>query len=81
MVFRKPYAFLIKNFKKIHIFIFLLCIFIYLKVNSMTSFIKDYIQFGTYSASLESFSSKTGIFFYLAVLLVIVSSVLLLVTT
>lgn len=79
MVFRKPYAFLIKNFKKIHIFIFLLCIFIYLKVNSMTSFIKDYIQFGTYSASLESFSSKTGIFFYLAVLLVIVSSVLLLV--
>ena len=79
MVLRKPYAFLIKNFRKIHIFILLLCIFIYFKVNSMTSFIKDYIQFGTYSASLESFSSKTGFLFYLAILLVIISSILLLI--
>lgn len=79
MVFRKPYAFLIKNFRKIHIFILLLCIFIYLKVNSMTAFIADYVSFGTYSAALESFSSKTGFLFYIAVLLVIISSILLMI--
>lgn len=79
MVFRKPYAFLIKNFKKIHIVIFLLWFFIYLKVNDMLTFIKEYIQFGTYNASLESFSSKTGFLFYLATLLIIISSSLLLI--
>jgi len=78
MILRKPYAFLIKNFKKIHIIIFLLWFFIYLKVNNMLSFIKEYLQFGTYNASIESFSSKTGFLFYLAIILIIISSILLL---
>lgn len=78
MILRKPYAFLIKNFKKIHIIIFLIWFYIYLKVNNMLSFIKEYLQFGTYNASIESFSSKTGFLFYLAIILIIISSILLL---
>ena len=79
MVFRKPYAFLIKNFKKIHIVVLLLCVFVYFKVNSIMKFVKEFIHYGTYSASLESFSSHTGFLFYFAILLIIVGSFLLLV--
>lgn len=77
MIFRKPYAFLIKNFRKIHIVILLLCIFVYFKLNGIIGFIQDYISFGTYSSTLEPFSSKTGFFFYLALFIIIVGSILL----
>lgn len=79
MIFRKPYAFLIKNFRKIHIAILAAWLFIYFKVNDITSFVSEFIGFGTYSSSLESFSSKVGILFYLVVIFIIVSSLLLLI--
>ena len=79
MIFRKPYAFLIKNFRKIHIAILAAWLFIYFKVNDITGFVSEFIGFGTYSSSLESFSSKVGILFYLAVIFIIVSSLLLLI--
>ena len=45
MIFRKPYAFLIKNFKKIHIVVLLLCVFVYFKVNSIMKFVKEFIHY------------------------------------
>ncbi len=79
MVFRKPYAFLIKNFKKIHIAMFVVCLYIFIKVNSITAFIKDYVSFGTYNSSLEPFSKQAGIFLYLAIFFVIGVSITLIV--
>lgn len=79
MIFRKPYAFLIKNFKKIHIVLLLLCVFVFFKVNSIMKFVKEFISYGTYSASLEPFSKNTGFLFYLALILIIISSLLLLI--
>ena len=79
MIFRKPYAFLIKNFKKIHIVMLILTIFIYFKLNDILDFIRDYINFGTYNKVLEPFSKEVGILFYLAIILILVISILLIV--
>ncbi len=79
MVFRKPYAFLIKNFRKIHIVILFLWFFVWIKINSITAFVKQYISYGTYNASMERFSSRVGVFLYLALIVIIVGSFLLLV--
>ena len=75
MIFRKPYAFLIKNFKKIHIVMLALTIFIYFKLNDILDFIRDYINFGTYNKVLEPFSKEVGILFYLAIILILVISI------
>ena len=49
MIVRKPYAFLIKYFKVIHISIFVFMIYLLVKTNSIFIFFKDYLQTGTYT--------------------------------
>ena len=43
MILRKPYAFLIKYFRLIHLFISLLIVYLIYKTNNMYNFFKDYI--------------------------------------
>ena len=43
MVFRKPYAFLIKNFRLMHIILTICCIYLITKTSSIISFLNDYI--------------------------------------
>lgn len=50
MIIRKPYAFLIKNFKKIHIVLLLLSLFTLYKVIDVSNFVKNYMTYGTYDA-------------------------------
>ena len=45
MVFRRPYAFLIKYFRLIHIILFILFAYITFKANSILTFFKDYINY------------------------------------
>ena len=54
MVFRRPYAFLIKYFRLIHIILFILFAYITFKANSILTFFKDYIN---YKGSMEIISS------------------------
>lgn len=54
MVIRKPYAFLIKNFKKIHIALLLFSLYIYYKVIKTNQFVGDFISLGAYNASIDS---------------------------
>ena len=54
MVFRRPYAFLIKHFRLIHIILFILFAYITFKANSILTFFKDYIN---YKGSMEIISS------------------------
>lgn len=79
MVFRKPYAFLIKNFKKIHILMLIFWTFIYYKIYIAKDFVKEFINYGTYSSSLESVSSKLNVFFYITVFLMVILSLSLLI--
>ncbi len=57
MIIRKPYAFLIKNFKKIHIFLLLLSLFVAYKLFDVASFVGEFMSFGIYDA----YSNPIGI--------------------
>ena len=43
MVFRKPYAFLIKNFRLMHIILTICCVYLITKTSAIISFLSDYI--------------------------------------
>lgn len=49
MILRKPYAFLIKHFKKINILIFLLTLLVYSKTMDIIGFVKSYSITGVYN--------------------------------
>ena len=53
MVIRKPYAFLIKNFKKIHIALLLFSLYIYYKVLKTNGFISEFVSLGSYDPNVE----------------------------
>ncbi len=53
MIIRKPYAFLIRHFRKIHILLLALCAFIYYKNMQLTSFIGEFMDLQTYDAYAE----------------------------
>ena len=79
MIIRKPYAFLIKNFRKIHIFMFLLCAFIYYKTITLSSFINEFMDLFSYDSYNEPISKYTGFVSILALILLIASSVALII--
>lgn len=49
MIIRKPYAFLIKNFRKIHIVLLLLSLFVAYKLVDVNSFVSEFMRLGIYS--------------------------------
>ena len=71
MIIRKPYAFLIKNFKKIHIFLFILCAYIVYKTTQLYSFMKEFVDLGTYDYLNEPISGYINFFFFFFLLLII----------
>ena len=77
MIIRKPYAFLIKNFRKIHIFLLLICAYLYYITISVRSFVKDFMELGTYNINLESISKYLNFFSFFSLVLIIVISVIL----
>ena len=79
MIIRKPYAFLIKNFRKIHIFMFLLCAFIYYKTITLSSFINEFMDLFSYDSYNEPISTYTGFLPMLALILLIASSIVLII--
>ena len=79
MIIRKPYAFLIRHFRKIHILLLALCCFIYYKNMQLSSFISDFMELQTYDAYAEPITQyiSTGAFISLAA--IILGSLLLLI--
>lgn len=71
MVFRKPYAFLIKNFRKIHIFLLLLSAFIYYKTLQVNTLLNEVLQYLSYDAYLEPISKYVSILFFITIFLMI----------
>ena len=77
MILRKPYAFLIKNFKKINILIFILTVFVFTKTTNLIGFVKTYSQTGIYN-ELDLISNYINISFIGPILIILaLSSVLL----
>ncbi len=75
MVFRKPYAFLIKNFKKIHLLLLILCGFVYYKIFVLKDFIKEFLLYGTYNKNLEGISTKIGFPVYFSIAMIIIITI------
>lgn len=77
MIVRKPYAFLIKNFKKIHIFLLILCAYIYNKNMQISAFIREFMDLGTYDPYTESINKYASLPAMFLTLLIIAGSLAL----
>lgn len=74
MILKKPYAFLIKNFRKIHFLLAILSSFIVYKSNIIVNFFKEYIQ-NNYSVSITDTLVKDTIsnWLYITIILSIIA--------
>lgn len=79
MVFRKPYAFFIKNFRKIHFFLILLCTFIYSRTLQLKSFNNDFLTYLSYNSYFEPISKYLSPLLYITLIITIISFLILLI--
>ena len=73
MILRRPYAFLIKHFRLIHIVLFLLFAYITYKANTMLSFFKDYI--GNNGNLVINSSEYISYFIFVSIIFIMVISI------
>lgn len=78
MIIRKPYAFLIKNFRKIHIFLLILCFFVAYKLYDVSRFVGDFTSLGIYDLYSDPITKHISIFLTISVILLIIGSLALL---
>lgn len=79
MIIRKPYAFLIRHFRKIHILLLILCGYIYYKNMELTSFIAEFMDLQTYDAYAEPITKYVSGLALLIMVIIILGSLLLLI--
>ena len=79
MIIRKPYAFLIKNFRKIHILLLLIGLFILYKTIDTANFVNEFMKFGTYDLYANPITNHISGWVNLSIFLMIVGSVSLLI--
>lgn len=78
MILRKPYAFLIKHFRAINAILFLLVIFLFAVNLNVHTFVKEYAITGVYNRSLESINIYlNGYFFVANVVVLLLTGILL----
>lgn len=76
MILRKPYAFLMKHFKKINIVLLILTTFIFIKNLSLLSYTKEYSVGNT--VVVEAINSFFSVSFFLVIILIILIAAILL---
>lgn len=69
MIVKKPYAFLIKNFKLIHLVLSLLMLFILIKSNNVFVFFNDYANNGYYTLSSDM-NSYIDIYMFIIIIFI-----------
>ena len=77
MIIRKPYAFLIKHFKKIHLILLVLSAFVYYKNLQLSSFVTEFMSLGTYDSYNEPITQFVTGFVIISMLLISVGSIML----
>lgn len=78
MIIRKPYAFLIKNFRKVHGVLLAISLYILYKLFSVSSFVNEFMVFGTYDSYNNPITKRISFFLYLAIIISLVGSIALL---
>lgn len=71
MVLRKPYAFLIRNFKKINILLLILVTFLAYKSLSLYGFLREYTVTAIYNENLNSITNYINGWVYFSLILVL----------
>ncbi len=79
MIFRKPYAFLIKNFRKIHIVLLLISLYCAYQLFDVSRFVSDFMQYGTYDIFQNPISKHITWLLRLSTLLLAAGSAALLI--
>ena len=74
MIIRKPYAFLIKNFKRIHIVLLLLSLFVAYKVFDVSSFVNEFMKFGTYDYFKDPITNHISTWLQIAIIIIVIGS-------
>lgn len=75
MILRRPYAFLIKHFRFIHLIIFSMLLYITLKARDILNFLKDYISF---NGNIEVISSNyINYYMFISIFIIIILSVVI----
>ena len=72
MIVRKPFAFLIKHFKAIHLFLFGLLVYVCYKYNDIVSFLRNYISTGNGRYDAVNYINYTPIYIILGAILVMI---------
>lgn len=78
MIIRKPYAFLIKNFRKIHILLLVLSIYVLYKLIQTSGFVNEFMQYGVYDMFKNPITNYISFFLTVSILLLIIGSLALL---
>lgn len=78
MILRKPYAFLIKNFKKIHIILLVLSVFVAYKLFDVNSYVNEFIRLGTYDFFGDPITRHINFWLNLSLFLLFIGSAALL---
>lgn len=74
MILRKPYALLIKNFKKIHLVLCILMVYVAFESANILTFFNEYIATGTFTRTSFSLSS-TYINIYIFIVTILVAAI------
>lgn len=72
MIIKKPYAFLIKHFRIIHLILSVLLLFLVSKTHSIFKFFNDYVKNGYYAYSNNISSKYINFYMFIAVIFIIV---------
>ena len=78
MIIRKPYAFLIKNFRKIHILLLIIGIYILFKTFDVSRFVSEFLKLGVYDYYENPVNRHLTFMMQLSTLFMFVGSVALL---
>ena len=77
MVFKKPYAFLIKHFRLIHALLILPIIYILYRTSRIVTFFNAYAKDGNYEYANNLAANYVNVWMYLAVVLILVVGVII----
>lgn len=72
MVLRKPYAFLIKHFKLIHLILCIPLVYLLIRTGALFSFFGDYVRANYYTSQHNLAGTYINYFMYLSVFLILV---------
>ena len=78
MIIRKPYAFLIKNFKKIHILLLILSLFVAYKLVDVSNYVNEFVRLGTYDYFGDPITKHITFWLNLSLWLMAIGSIALL---